>query len=1010
MGDTNGDGGEWGRFAMATGSATFHPTSAAKVGWMANVVPRPLEGTDDGSIGDFNDCAWADFAFPEKGPATSGFAAASAFGRSHFGVEQQVQGAGGAWDFASRDPPVFGVATVRGRAGGQGSRDFRRDLSQLFFALRALQDGQLGDGSSFGARRRLGNQNRLVEDVQHVRDAPSAPQVRPDLLAGNRRSLGVLGSTFWPHSFAATHDSDYEDGCALDSTQGIPLRRVYRRFFDPRSGLEQTEPVQSGAAGSLLRAGAGGEPAEKRARADSDSGVSGNGVSTGVGHNRAAGAQNRIDVPIDEECCRERDHDDERGGKDSGDSRGRVPGDSYDAAPQQQPEELVARDATSQAPLVGRVAHSAGGGAGAEPVGSPVAGVERYDDYPTRGDAFFGNRRLVLTLRSSRRHEQPGLEYRVVREGVAGTDHVESARTGINSQRSETEGKERDTATRDGAGGTLGQLDGGVVREQPGWTDPGTGPSSPVNLGNGAEASVLDSGTVSSRSLSGGQRSAIPRPGDAPGLGASNANFSTDNGEMGHAGSGLVCDERDGTSAEIRQLAARPARCWDGCVQSEVVTAGSAGVPEPAILADREGSRQDSGGAVGDGFSVGDAGVAGSALDQRSHSAFYRLADAARRLVQRGAQQRSFHGPGFDFTATHLLEVMRQTLIASGQAAGAVEISVAAFVKDDPEKEALREYCQFLEHMHSKRTYTQPTVADFVNYAELRLNGGFRAGQKLQEASVSAVFTKLFKVGNLLTNRSYGSIEDCQAIIDFKRGVHHFAQPRINQDQTVPDIRLIWDHLAKLPNVANLCEHCVRAYLALSFASSIPLRPDCISKILLEQTVVLDDGVVSFRMYDRKKQNNILSPPFKIRDGQLAALLTEYKARMIAKKRKRKPDKAGHSYLFGPLNAMTVVKLSAQTVSKMLRGAMSQAGIAAEVEARRLRDMTATFLLVATDDEDFVMRAGGWKSKPTLMDHYIRTQLQVNKDHLVASINVSAENDERIIVRRAHMLNVRPPH
>jgi hypothetical protein len=48
---------------------------------------------------------------------------------------------------------------------------------------------------------------------------------------------------------------------------------------------------------------------------------------------------------------------------------------------------------------------------------------------------------------------------------------------------------------------------------------------------------------------------------------------------------------------------------------------------------------------------------------------------------------------------------------------------VAAFVMDDPEKEALREHCQFLEHMHSKRIYTQLMVADFVNYAELRLNG-----------------------------------------------------------------------------------------------------------------------------------------------------------------------------------------------------------------------------------------------------------------------------------------------
>jgi hypothetical protein len=221
----------------------------------------------------------------------------------------------------------------------------------------------------------------------------------------------------------------------------------------------------------------------------------------------------------------------------------------------------------------------------------------------------------------------------------------------------------------------------------------------------------------------------------------------------------------------------------------------------------------------------------------------------------------------------------------------------------------------------------------------------------LQEASVSAVFTKLFKVGNLLTNRLDGSIEDCQAVIDFKHGVHHFAQPRVIQDQTVPDIRLIWDYLAKLPNVANLCKHCVHAYLALSFEISIPLRSDCISKSLLEQTVVLDDGVVSFRMYDRKKQNNILSPPFKIRDGQLAALLTEYRARITVNKRQRKKDKAGYSYVFGPLNSMTVVKLSAQTVSKMLRGAMSQAGIAAEVEAHRLRHMTATFLLVATDDE-----------------------------------------------------------
>jgi hypothetical protein len=35
------------------------------------------------------------------------FAAAPAFGGSHFRVEQQVQGAGGAWDFASRNASVL---------------------------------------------------------------------------------------------------------------------------------------------------------------------------------------------------------------------------------------------------------------------------------------------------------------------------------------------------------------------------------------------------------------------------------------------------------------------------------------------------------------------------------------------------------------------------------------------------------------------------------------------------------------------------------------------------------------------------------------------------------------------------------------------------------------------------------------------------------------------------------------------------------------------------------------
>lgn len=995
---------------MASSFATFHPTGAASFGWVANFVSGSLEGADNRPIGYFNDCTWPDFAFFEKGPTTASFATTPTFVSTHLSSDLQVRGAGRAWDFASGNTSVFGVTAVRGRAARQESRDFRRDLSQLFFALRAFQNGQPGDGSSSGARWRLGNQNRLVKDVQHFRNAPVAPQVCADLLARNKRGLGILGGAFWPDAFAAIDDSDHEDGCALDSMQRLPLHCVYRRFFDPRLRLGQVELFQPGAAGALFRVGAGSESAEKRACTDSDCGVSGNGISAAVGNNRTAGTQAHVNMPYDEEGSQERDYDDERGGQDSGDSCGCVPSNSDNATSQQQSEELVACNAASPAPLVREVACSTGSGGGAQPVGGPIAGVEWHDNHSARGNALSGNRRLILTLRGSRRHNQPDVEYRVVRAGAVGADNVESARTLINSQRGETPRDERGPEPAGGAGGALGQLDGSLVREQPRRADSGAGPGGTVNLGDRAEASVLDSGAVPSGALSGGQRSTVSGPRDASGLGASGANLSTDNGEMGHAGGGLVCDEGDGAGAEIRQLAARPTRCWDGCVQSEVGGAGNAAVPEPAVLVDCESGSQNSGRTIGDGVSVGDARVAGSVLDQRSHPAFYRLADAARRLVQRGAQQRSFHGPGFDFTATHLLEVMRQTLIASGQAQGAVEISVAAFVKDDPEKEALREYCQFLEHMHSKRIYTQPTVADFVNYAELRLNGGFRAEQRLQEASVSAVFTKLFKVGNLLTNRAYGSIEDCQAIIDFKRGVHHFAQPRANQDQTVPDIRLIWDHLAKLPNASNLCEHCVRAYLALSFASSIPLRPDCISKILLEQTVVLDGGVVSFRMYDRKKQNNILSPPFKIRDGQLAALLTEYKTRMIAKERKRKPDKAGHTYLFGPLNSMTVVKLSAQTVSKMLRSAMSQAGIAAEVEARRLRDMTATFLLVATDDEDFVMRAGGWKSKPTLMDHYIRTQLQVNKDRLVASINVSAENDERIIVRRAHMLNVRPPH
>ncbi len=89
-----------------------------------------------------------------------------------------------------------------------------------------------------------------------------------------------------------------------------------------------------------------------------------------------------------------------------------------------------------------------------------------------------------------------------------------------------------------------------------------------------------------------------------------------------------------------------------------------------------------------------------------------------------------------------------------------------------------------------------------------------------------------------------------------------------------------------------------------------------------------------------------------------------------------------------------------------LQTVMTYLEIPAEFTPRHLRDMTATALMVATNDVDFVTRAGGWKNASIMQERCLRHNLQVNARSLREAFRIqqSAAREDQIVVRRANLL------
>jgi Phage integrase family len=347
------------------------------------------------------------------------------------------------------------------------------------------------------------------------------------------------------------------------------------------------------------------------------------------------------------------------------------------------------------------------------------------------------------------------------------------------------------------------------------------------------------------------------------------------------------------------------------------------------------------------------------------------------------------------------LAALRATLAGRGQTAQAIDVTVVGLTSKPSAKEALSEFCDFISFV-LETPVSAFAVEHVVNFAASRLHGERRGRTAMTEQGVVAIFNKIFTWLNAFTDGAFRNPDDHQTIAHFKKGLSVVAKRPKQPISSVPDMEVFLRFLSEAPAASDVCPDCLRTILTLLFMVSLPMRPDDVRKIVLSgESSVLDGDVVTFRFWERKRQPGF-STPFRIRDQQLADYLTVYLEKTASSRVRPAP---AVEFLIAPLTGQAR-QLSADTVSNYLQRLMTLLQIPSELTPRRLRDMTATALMVSTDDIEFVKRAGGWKQAAILQDRYLKENLLVNAQTFRQVFTVHLQeggSTDRVVVRAANI-------
>jgi len=240
----------------------------------------------------------------------------------------------------------------------------------------------------------------------------------------------------------------------------------------------------------------------------------------------------------------------------------------------------------------------------------------------------------------------------------------------------------------------------------------------------------------------------------------------------------------------------------------------------------------------------------------------------------------------------------------------------------------------------------------------------------------------------------------------FMQGVKRVAKQQAAPSQDLPDIRKLWHQMEKLhqegPRLDKLCEACISSYSTMALNLAIPLRQDDIAKIVFP-TLRIEQNTIRFNIRDRKNRpTKGLSECIVIEDANLVKLLEEFlrrREKLRVCKHEDDSDPFKHKflcdnklcaqgyYLFIKPNGR---QYTSQRISKKTQALMTIAGISNRFSPKHLRHMTATALYVATNDMDFVRRAGGWMTEVTLDRHYLRTAFGISTESLRAALGKTA--------------------
>jgi hypothetical protein len=961
---------------------------------------RLLGAADDGSPSDQLGAPWRNAPVLRKGATAADPASAHTVSVRRGLPRRQISGAGRSRSDSASITLLSRVTGFRGVSGRERARDIQRGSLELISAVSSLQDGDACDGAGNDATGRLGDQVRCIEDVQHIQGSSVARQVLAVLLAWHERRVGICGMPVRGLASSETYDTHYEDSGSLDSRAWLSLLHLHRRFAGAGPGSVASRAAVGGIASIHAESGIGAQSQEERLRADAGRGFSGDAVSFGAGADGAPSHQTVIDREVDA-SDRASWFDYHAGASEDSRHHGSGVASNSDSAFSHGCYS-EAPSARSEAQLqMGREApNRLGGFNGADVMGGSTSGFSWSVARQTDSDDGRGGRRLTLRLRWTRGTRPERGHGSLVESGASGVEIVEPSRVDGAAEGDGGQGGEGRASRGSRRGIPFGQRHSYSLRERPGRKDSRVGQHSTRDLDDCVTERDLGTGHLSAGSLPGCSGPNVETEVSASGLDIESNGVQADRSALGRAAGGSVCNSADDPSEAVRELAPRSARCWHGCIHANMEGHGDTAVREPAVFAHQSGPAQARGGEQLDRVVARDTRLAWSGVDAGANPIVHRLAAAARRPGRGNDQQRCFGGDGFEFTRDDVLEALRATLRGRGQTTQAINVSLAGLTQKSSSKESLSEFCDFLAFM-LEQPVTEFSVQHVINFAASRLHGERRGRTPMTEAGAVAIFNKVFTWVNAFTDGSFRTPDDHAAVLQFKKGLSLVAKLPKQAITSVPDMTVFLQFLREAPSAADACPDCRRAILSLLFMVSLPMRPDDVRKIVLSQeSSVVDGDQVTIRFFARKRQRGF-STPFRIRDPQLVDYLQVYKESTAAMRVQPAPEV---SYLIAPIKG-PARQLSADTISNFLQRIMTYLRVPAELTPRRLRDMTATALMVATNDIEFVKRAGGWKQAAILQDRYLREVLRVNADVFRSNfaLHQGADASDRVVVRAANV-------